>query len=107
MLAATKGHVEIVIVLLDNEAEVNETTWETHTPLRFAAESGQVEAARALLDHEAHVNFHGVNAAPIAVAAHRGHVEMIKLLLMHNANVNLQDSDGDSALHEADYSLSD
>ncbi|KAF1778869.1 Ankyrin repeat-containing domain [Phytophthora cactorum] len=91
MLAATKGHVEIIKILLDNGAEVNETT--------------QVEAARALLDHGAHENSHGVNSAPLATAAQRGHVEMLKLLLMHNANINLQDSDGDSALHEAVYNL--
>ncbi|KAG3113220.1 hypothetical protein PI125_g7552 [Phytophthora idaei] len=108
-IAVYKCQLEIFPLLLDFGIKTNLSNGAATTPLMLAAtkaESRQVEAARALLDHGAHENSHGVNSAPLATAAQRGHVEMIKLLLMHNANINLQDSDGDSALHEAVYSRS-
>ncbi|GMF35345.1 unnamed protein product [Phytophthora lilii] len=91
MLAATNGHVEIIQLLWENGAEVDEMTWNGHTALTFAAEEGQEEAVRAL---GADVSKHGIGSAPLAAAAQRGHADVIKLLLKNNVKINAQDADG-------------
>ena len=50
------GHVEIVKLLLDKEADVNVADKEEWTPLHVASENGHVEVVKLLLDKEADVN---------------------------------------------------
>jgi len=83
-LAAIKGHVEMVDLLLAKGANVNAESLHGRLPLVAAAARGHLDAAKVLLAKGAKVNAYSNTRAhwsPLFAAARYGRVEMVKFLL--------------------------
>ncbi len=55
-LAALNCHTNVVLLLLDQGADINVTAQDLATPLHLAAQEGCTDAVTVLLDHSAQVN---------------------------------------------------
>lgn len=129
--ASMNGHVEVVKLLIGQQAEVNLPDSQGRTALFHAVTQGHAEVAATLLDSGADPNVnppgptllynaaklgkelivqrllrHGANVIstdypPLIVAAEAGHSKIVELLLDYRADVNATDGDGNTALHLA------
>ncbi|EGN97635.1 hypothetical protein SERLA73DRAFT_30543, partial [Serpula lacrymans var. lacrymans S7.3] len=100
LLAAAKGHVEVVVKQLLKMREVDINMKDTHgrTPLMGATRGGHNEVVKLLLaKHGINVNSEtkASRTTPLMSAASMGHIEVVKhLLAMCDVDINLQDRDG-------------
>ncbi len=96
MMAALKGHLDLVRKLIARDADVNKPGW---TPLHYAATNGHLAIVRMLLDHHAYIDAESPNGTtPLMMAAHYGTPETVKLLLEAGADPLLKNSIGLTAL---------
>lgn len=96
MLAALKGHVALVKLLVENDADVNKPGW---TPLHYAATAGNVPIIELLLDNSAYIDAESPNGStPLMMAAMYGTPESVKLLIQAGADLNLKNQLGLTAL---------
>jgi len=93
--AASWGRVEVVRVLLDNQAKIDATDIYGRTPLMWAAMKGKTKTASLLLDRGANVNA-GTKSAwtPLHYAVDEKHAETAQLLIDHGADVAARNSLG-------------
>jgi ankyrin repeat protein len=92
-VAAEKGHLDVVRLLVQYGVDINNSSAEitpwgtapagrnTYNPLAAAASAGQLEVARLLLDHGADPTL----GDSLYEAAHAGHADMVQLLLQRGA----------------------
>ena len=103
MLAAIKGHTEIVKALIARDADVNKTGW---TPLHYAAagvQSQQAAIVALLLEHHAYIDAASPNGTtPLMMAAQYGTREAAQLLLDEGADPTLKNQLG---LNASDFAL--
>lgn len=87
-LAARRGHIQAVKLLLDHGA-LPTPKLARHAPLLFVAEHGPSDIARLLLERGAdtEVSYTG-GLRPLHEAAHGGQLEVAKLLIDHGANLH-------------------
>ncbi len=89
-LAAIRGYLKVVKLLLDKGAHIHLADKDKKTPLHLAAENGKTEVVRLLLSH----NKRDVNTldswerTPLHWAARYGHMDIVILLIGDGANVN-------------------
>lgn len=98
-LAAGKGNIELVTLLLEKGAPVNVQDTQGMTPLMNAAARGHLEIIHLLVEHDADIN--KVTKAGISacmLASHAGHTEIVNALIDKNCDVNAQKQDGATAL---------
>jgi ankyrin repeat protein len=96
MLAALKGHVALVKLLVENDADVNKPGW---TPLHYAATSGNVPIIELLLDNSAYIDAESPNGStPLMMAAMYGTPESVKVLIQAGADLNVKNQLGLTAL---------
>ena len=91
-IAAEKGHVEVVKLLLtEGNAEVDKAANDGVTPLYAAAMQGKTEVVKLLLtEGNAEVDkTNNTGATPLYVAAEQGMTEVVKLLLRGGADANI------------------
>ena len=93
--AAVKGHVEIVLLLLNHiPVDIRSQEW-LRTPLHSAATEGHVEIGRHLLNHGADVDARqDEGSTPLHLATFCGHLEFMRLLLDHGADPHARDKYG-------------
>jgi ankyrin repeat protein len=103
MLAAIKGHVEVVKALIARDADVNKPGW---TPLHYAASGTTPEHARIialLLENHAYIDAASPNGTtPLMMAAQYGTSDAVQLLLDEGADPSLKNQLGLSA---SDFAL--
>lgn len=88
-LAASTGHLWLVLFLLENGAFVDQAETNDLTPLMHAAEGGNTTVVEALLQHGANVHAQwDVYETALDLAAAGGHTRIIEALLRHGADVN-------------------
>ncbi|TFZ04962.1 ankyrin repeat domain-containing protein [Ramlibacter rhizophilus] len=95
MMAALKGHTDLVRRLIARDAHVNKPGW---APLHYAATHGHLEVMALLLEHHAFIDAESPNGTtPLMMAAMYGTPEAVKLLLDAGADVNMKNQLGMSA----------
>lgn len=88
MLAALKGDLDGLGLLLDRGAHVNQPGW---SALHYAATGPEAQAVRLLLDRGAEVNATSPNGTtPLMMAAQYGTEDSVKLLLDRGADIKLR-----------------
>lgn len=88
ILAAERGHIDVVRFLVGRGADVNRPSFDG-TSLTVAVKNNHVEVARILIDHGADVNEERwVKISPLMTAAGYGFTDMVHLLVDHGADVN-------------------
>ncbi len=95
VLAAQKGHLDIVRLLLDAGAEKDYKTKNGQTALSLAAQNDHYDVVQFLLEKGAEVN------APDMVLDNVVYPDVVKLLLDHGADIKAVDSSGETALNQA------
>jgi len=104
MHASSHGHTEIVELLIERGARVDEKNRENATALYVAARSGRIECVRALLNHGANINTKQRNLrTPLHVSIMNGHYKVLDLMLKSGAKQDVVDKAGMTLLHEAAY----
>ena len=87
--ASTVGLETVVLLLLEQGADVDAKTRFGETALQLAAKNGHAAVARLLLDREAEVDSEdSLGRTPLYWAARSNHLMVIKLLLARNANAD-------------------
>lgn len=98
ILAAERGHVETVRILLKHGADTEVVDRSGDTPLYHAAFRRRADVAKVLLDHGAKVNpSSNTRMSPLAKAAFDGHEELVGLMLPYTDDIEWRDSEGMSA----------
>ena len=99
-VAATKGHLEVVRLLL--EAGADKDAAERHRPLHFAALEGHLEVVRLLLEAGADKDAADTDGdTALHIAALGGRLEVVRLLLDAAAEKDAAARHGETALHFA------
>lgn len=105
MLAVQTENIDIINLLLDCEAEINEedlSTIRSSTALSCAAAKGLKDIVSCLIKRNANVNRpEDVVERPVYVAAREGHHEVVELLIDAGAVMNIFNHSGWSPLHTA------
>ena len=100
--AASFGHLEVLELLIERNAEVDSRTLAGSTPLRAAAFNGHIDIVSCLVEHGADVDArHHDGSTPLMKTCLNGHVNVATYLIEHGANIHLQDKDGFACLHDA------
>jgi ankyrin repeat protein len=92
MLAASEGHSEIVLFLLEEEADVNVRNETRESALIWATQSGHTEVVKILLLEGANVNARSEDGnTAFTIAARKGHIrgyaEVMEIIKEAGANV--------------------
>ena len=90
--AAANGHVDVVTVLLKNDADVNAVNKGKETALHYAAKYGCVDVAKVLLQNGADVNaaVAGTELTALRLAADKKHIPCTLQLLCFGAEIDEQ-----------------
>lgn len=96
MMAALKGHLDLVKRLIQRDADVNKPGW---APLHYAATHGHLAVIELLLEQHAFIDAQSPNGTtPLMMAAHYGTPAAVKLLLDAGADATMKNQLGLSAL---------
>ncbi|MEY2617428.1 MAG: hypothetical protein RL522_430 [Pseudomonadota bacterium] len=95
MMAALKGHAELVQRLIARGADVNKPGW---TPLHYAATGGHAAIIAMLLDAHAYIDAESPNGTtPLMMASQYGTAAAVRQLLEAGADATLKNQLGLSA----------
>nr|CAD7397593.1 unnamed protein product [Timema poppensis] len=101
-VASFMGCMNIVIYLLQHEANPDVPTVRGETPLHLAARANQTDIIRILLRNGAQVDARArEQQTPLHIASRLGNVDIVMLLLQHGAAVDSTTKDLYTALHIA------
>jgi ankyrin repeat protein len=96
MMAALKGHLEVVKKLIERDADINKPGW---APLHYAATGGHLAIMELLLEHHAFIDAESPNGTtPLMMAAHYGTPAAVKLLLEAGADTAMKNQLGLTAI---------
>ncbi|XP_063969897.1 serine/threonine-protein phosphatase 6 regulatory ankyrin repeat subunit B-like [Lytechinus pictus] len=85
-IASSAGHLDIVDLLLCNDADVNEDNGTGRIPLHAAAANGSLEIVEKLINHGSNVNKMADNGwAPLHAAVCGGKVDVVRYLICNGA----------------------
>ena len=99
--ASSRGHQEVVRLLLDQGTAINPKRYNGRTAIRLATHSGHLEVVKLLLDYGADLNTESkCSDTPLIIASGKGNLKMVELLLEKRVIENKY-LDVDSALAAA------
>jgi hypothetical protein len=90
--ASRKGHLDVVHLLLQHNADVNDARGPMNwTALHEASDYGDPKVVNLLLEHGAEVNvISSAHNTPLWCASFWGHLEVVQMLLEHGADVHIR-----------------
>ena len=93
--ACEEGHLEIVRLLVERGASINQKDENDRaSPCYFACENGHLEIIRMLVELGADINQGDENSwTPCHIASQNGHLEVVQLLLDRGANPLIKEAD--------------
>ena len=95
LLAARRGHAEVVSLLIEHGAHIETARNDGSTPACAAAEKGHAEVVRVLAQHGANLEAQEDDAyTPAYIAAQEGHAGVLRVLSELGANLEAQDTIG-------------
>ncbi len=98
MEACTKGHTQLVALLLAKGADVHMADSLGQQALQLAASAGYVEAVELLVENAADINHQDLqNNTALMEAAANGQSDVVQYLVAQNANVALKNHEGKTA----------
>ena len=104
--AAGNGHLEVVRLLLERNAEVNAQDNRGFTPYLFASRHEVPDIFQLLLDHNGNEHVHdNEGKTPLHYSAYFGYLDAARFLLGRNADINARDANGLTPLLCASASL--
>ena len=105
IIASIKGNKNIVILLLDNGAEIDIKNNNGNTALMLASNYGHKDIVELLLDNGANYNIvnHGIQNTALMMASNNGHADVVQLLLNKGSDPNKINEEGTTALMIASY----
>ena len=87
--AERDGHLEIVTMLLDHDADINKTNNLGETAPHLAAPNDEINVARHLISRNANVNTCDKSGNTfLHEASCKGHLGIVTMLLDHGADIN-------------------
>ena len=101
-LAAGLGHTEVILALLERNADIHKGDEQGGTPLMWASNQGSADIVRALIASGAKldaVDDDGTSA--LILASGHGHLEVMRLLIENDAPLDVINKDGETALMSA------
>jgi len=100
--AASLGHAELLVYLLECGAEVDARDRWGRTPLTWAVAFGRKNTVELLLTHAATIDLaDNLGTTPLHCAAFRGQEDLVELFLSRGADANSTDNGGYDALYYA------
>lgn len=100
--AASRGHLDVIKLLVRRGAQVNHLTKNESTPLRAACFTGRLDIIQYLVAHGSDLNLSNkYNNNCLMIASYKGFLDVVEFLLKNGAEVNQQANCGASALHYA------
>lgn len=101
-LAAIMGQENVAILLLQNEADIDQGDIYGTRPLHMACQLGRTSMASLLLKHTADVNaYDNEGWTGLHLAAEAGQINIVHLMVANNAHIDQQNRYGRTALHWA------
>ena len=101
--AAAFRRLDVVKLLIEQNADVDGRTSTGSTPLRVAAHDGHLDVVRCLVERGADVTARHYNdgSTPLMAACYWGHLSVVTYLINKGAFIDLQANEGSTALHIA------
>ena len=101
-MASSRGHLNVVELLLKIGAQHDSRNRSGRTPLHEAARCGQKDVVKLLIDYGTDVDIKYDNGeTPLSCAANRGHMDTVQLLLKMGADPNARSRRGETPLDQA------
>ncbi len=103
-MEAVKGlNLDLINILIENNADVNARDNRNWTALMYVANNGSVEVVDFLIKSGAKINIqdNGGQTALMRACMHNKQSDVVKTLIKHGANVKVKDKDGKTALDYA------
>jgi len=101
-VAASKGHLEIVKLLIGEGADPNLKDNEFYTPLHWACISQSVEMIKFFVNKHVDINENqGFHYTPLHLASVSGNKNIVEFLINHCAEINSKTFYGSTPLHGA------
>jgi len=98
-IAVSRGWASMVILLIDNGADVNEKGARGVTLLHMASANGLIDVAKVLVKHGLNPGQKtDKNWTPLHVAARYGHWQLVQYFLSVGVDPDIRNSDGKTAL---------
>ena len=107
MEAVNANQPQIIRILLEAEAPINEVSGLGYTALGAAVKKGNLNIVQRLLSSGADVNLTGIgpnDESPLQMAVYRGNEEIVTSLISHGAEFSAQKGEIGSVLQMAIYS---
>ena len=87
--ASMRGHLPIMLALIERGANVNVADATGRTPLHWSCGGNHLQAVSLLISHGAHVNARALQGStPLHWPCERGHQETVLMLIRQGANLN-------------------
>lgn len=100
--AASKGYIDIIEYLVQNQIDIHHQAYSKATALNWAANKGQIKAFQLLADYGCDVNNHGnLNYRPVHYAARDSNLNFLQLLAEYKADFNVVTFHGHTPLNYA------
>ena len=98
-IAVSRGWASMVILLIDNGADINEKGAQGITLLHIASANGLIDVAKVLVKHGLKPGQKtDKNWTPLHVAARYGHWQLVQYFLSVGVDPDIRNSDGKTAL---------